>query len=134
MAVSELMRLFKTIFNMQSIVIVDEYNTPFMSMLHNSRFNESERKNIFDIYMHLLSSILKGNDYLHKSILVSVFNICDVGLGSGFSNVEVYMTHSGLSGISHVPNPFEHAFDFTVSDVWGLINKFVDKQWQCRKS
>ncbi|KAJ1764329.1 hypothetical protein LPJ74_006670, partial [Coemansia sp. RSA 1843] len=72
---------------------------------------------------------LKNNDYLHKGILVGVFDVRGIGLGSGLNNVESYMAHSGFAGTRLTKNPFQHAFGFTINDVWGLINDYVDNQW-----
>ncbi|KAJ2086823.1 hypothetical protein IW138_005390 [Coemansia sp. RSA 986] len=74
----------------------------------------------------------KNNDYLHKGILVGVFDIRGVGLGSGLNNVESYMVHSGFAGDRLTKNPFQHAFGFTIHDVWGLINDYIDNQWPHR--
>ncbi|KAJ1767738.1 hypothetical protein LPJ74_005212 [Coemansia sp. RSA 1843] len=74
----------------------------------------------------------KNNDYLHKGILVGVFDIRGVGLGSGLNNVESYMAHSGFAGDRLTKNPFQHAFGFTIHDVWGLINDYIDNQWPHR--
>ncbi|KAJ1765285.1 hypothetical protein LPJ74_006413 [Coemansia sp. RSA 1843] len=74
----------------------------------------------------------KNNDYLHKGILVGVFDVRGVGLGSGLNNVESYMAHSGFAGTRLTENPFQHAFGFTIHDVWGLINDYVDNQWPHR--
>ncbi|KAJ2085977.1 hypothetical protein IW138_005987 [Coemansia sp. RSA 986] len=75
---------------------------------------------------------LKNNDYLHKGILVGVFDVRGIGLGSGLNNVESYMAHSGFAGTRLTKNPFQHAFGFTINDVWGLINDYVDNQWPYR--
>ncbi|KAJ2210962.1 hypothetical protein EV179_005845, partial [Coemansia sp. RSA 487] len=74
----------------------------------------------------------KNNDYLHKGILVGVFDVRGIGLGSGLNNVESYMAHSGFAGTRLTENPFQHAFGFTINDVWGLINDYVDNQWPHR--
>ncbi|KAJ1763450.1 hypothetical protein LPJ74_006807, partial [Coemansia sp. RSA 1843] len=73
-----------------------------------------------------------NNNYLHKGILVGVFDVRGIGLGSGLNNVESYMAHSGFAGNRLKANPFQHAFGFTIHDVWGLINDYVDNQWSYR--
>ncbi|KAJ2560581.1 hypothetical protein IW140_006651, partial [Coemansia sp. RSA 1813] len=42
------------------------------------------------------------------------------------------MAHSGFAGTRLTENPFQHAFGFTINDVWGLINDYVDNQWPHR--
>ncbi|KAJ2085131.1 hypothetical protein IW138_006477 [Coemansia sp. RSA 986] len=75
---------------------------------------------------------LKNNNYLHKGILVGVFDVRGIGLGSGLNNVESYMAHSGFAGNRLKASPFQNAFGFTIHDVWGLINDYVDNQWPHR--
>ncbi|KAJ1765371.1 hypothetical protein LPJ74_006375, partial [Coemansia sp. RSA 1843] len=65
-------------------------------------------------------------------ILVGVFDVRGIGLGSGLNNVESYMAHSGFVETQPTENPFQHAFGFTIHDVWGLINDYVDNQWPYR--
>ncbi|KAJ2209571.1 hypothetical protein EV179_006558, partial [Coemansia sp. RSA 487] len=67
-----------------------------------------------------------------KGILVGVFDVRGIGLGSGLNNVESYMAHSGFVETQPTENPFQHAFGFTIHDVWGLINDYVDNQWPYR--
>ncbi|KAJ2209670.1 hypothetical protein EV179_006543, partial [Coemansia sp. RSA 487] len=61
-----------------------------------------------------------------------VFDVRGVGLGSGLNNVDSYMAHSGFAGTRLTENPFQHAFGFTIHDVWGLINDYIDNQWPHR--
>ncbi|KAJ2565603.1 hypothetical protein IW140_005292 [Coemansia sp. RSA 1813] len=63
---------------------------------------------------------------------VGVFDVRCVGLGSGLNNVESYMAHSGFAGTRLTENPFQLAFRFTIHDVWGLINDYVDNRWPYR--
>ncbi|KAJ2084978.1 hypothetical protein IW138_006527 [Coemansia sp. RSA 986] len=69
---------------------------------------------------------------LKKGILVGVFDVRGIGLGSGLNNVDSYMAHSGFIEAQPTENPFQHAFGFTINDVWGLINDYVDNQWPYR--
>ncbi|KAJ2086366.1 hypothetical protein IW138_005737 [Coemansia sp. RSA 986] len=63
---------------------------------------------------------------------IGVFDVRCVGLGSGLNNVESYMAHSGFAGTRLTENPFQLAFRFTIHDVWGLINDYVDNRWPYR--
>ncbi|KAJ2591495.1 hypothetical protein EV177_008879 [Coemansia sp. RSA 1804] len=74
----------------------------------------------------------KNNSYLQKGILVGVFDVRGIGLGSGLNNVESYLAHSGLPGTQSAMNPFQSAFGFTIHDVWGIINEYIDNQWSRR--
>ncbi|KAJ1793809.1 hypothetical protein LPJ59_004676 [Coemansia sp. RSA 2399] len=71
---------------------------------------------------------LKGNSYLKKGILVGVFDIRGLDLGSGLNNIEYYLAHTGYAGPQMAPNPFQHAFGFTVQDVWALIGNYAEAQ------
>ncbi|KAJ1717952.1 hypothetical protein LPJ61_007013, partial [Coemansia biformis] len=60
------------------------------------------------------------------AVLVGVFDVDCVGMGSGLNNVETYLAHSDCTDSMH---PFQRAFGFLVADVWGLINCYIDTQW-----
>ncbi|KAJ1663003.1 hypothetical protein EV178_005368 [Coemansia sp. RSA 1646] len=129
--IPDLMKVLYNIFGRRSVLIVDEYDAPFMSALCHVK-DAKEQADIQQTYSEFLCESLKNNDYLHKGILVGVFDIRGVGLGSGLNNVESYMVHSGFAGDRLTKNPFQHAFGFTIHDVWGLINDYIDNQWPHR--
>ncbi|KAJ2654080.1 hypothetical protein IWW48_006320 [Coemansia sp. RSA 1200] len=131
--VPKLMEILHMIFGRKSVLIVDEYDVPFMNALHYVQDGDA-RMRIQMAYTELLGNCLKNNVYLHKGILAGVFDIRGVGLGSGLNNVEVYMAHSGIQGTHSIPHPFRNAFGFTARDVWGLINDYVDNQWPYREN
>ncbi|KAJ2085306.1 hypothetical protein IW138_006400 [Coemansia sp. RSA 986] len=126
-----IMEILYRILGRRSVLIVDEYDAPFMSALCHVK-DAKEQADIQQTYSEFLCRSLKNNDYLHKGILVGVFDVRGVGLGSGLNNVESYMAHSGFAGTRLTENPFQRAFGFTINDVWGLINDYVDNQWPCR--
>ncbi|KAJ2561841.1 hypothetical protein IW140_006525 [Coemansia sp. RSA 1813] len=131
MMIPKLMKVLYRIFGCRSVLIVDEYDAPFMSALCHVK-DADEQAKVQRAYSKFLCESLKNNDYLHKGILVGVFDVRGVGLGSGLNNVESYMAHSGFAGARLTENPFQHAFGFTINDVWGLINDYVDNQWPHR--
>ncbi|KAJ2391166.1 hypothetical protein H4S02_001470 [Coemansia sp. RSA 2611] len=126
-----LMELFRKLLGVKSVVLVDEYDTPFMNALHRPDIDDSTRGAIHRVYANFLCDILKGNNYLHKGVLVGVFDMRNVGLGSGLNLVETYLAHSGIER-SGEANPFQRAFGFTASDVWGLVCTFVESLWDHR--
>ncbi|KAJ2551695.1 hypothetical protein EV175_003595, partial [Coemansia sp. RSA 1933] len=75
-----------------------------------------------------------GNPCLHKGVLVGVFDVRGVGLGSGLNNVVSYVAHTGLGGAHCGSNPFQLAFGFTAQDMWALIKHYTGSQWQHRQA
>ncbi|KAJ2215989.1 hypothetical protein EV179_001640 [Coemansia sp. RSA 487] len=120
-----IMEILYRIFGRRSVLIVDEYDAPFMSALCHVK-DADEQAKIQQTYSEFLCESLK------KGILVGVFDVRGIGLGSGLNNVESYMAHSGFVEAQPTENPFQHAFGFTINDVWGLINDYVDNQWPHR--
>ncbi|KAJ2086166.1 hypothetical protein IW138_005882 [Coemansia sp. RSA 986] len=129
--IPDLMKVLYTIFGRRSVLIVDEYDAPFMSALCHVE-DAKEQANIQQTYSEFLCESLKNNKHLHSGILVGVFDVRGIGLGSGLNNVDSYMAHSGFVETQPTENPFQHAFGFTIHDVWGLINDYVDNQWPYR--
>ncbi|KAJ2210203.1 hypothetical protein EV179_006391 [Coemansia sp. RSA 487] len=126
--IPDLMEILYGLFGRRSVLIVDEYDAPFMSALCHVK-DADEQAKIQQTYSEFLCESLK---HLHSGILVGVFDVRGVGLGSGLNNVDSYMAHSGFAGTRLTENPFQHAFGFTINDVWGLINDYVDNQWPHR--
>ncbi|KAJ1763902.1 hypothetical protein LPJ74_006747, partial [Coemansia sp. RSA 1843] len=123
--IPDLMKVLYNIFGRRSVLIVDEYDAPFMSALCHVK-DAKEQADIQQTYSEFLCESLK------KGILVGVFDVRGIGLGSGLNNVDSYMAHSGFIEAQPTENPFQHAFGFTIHDVWGLINDYVDNQWPYR--
>ncbi|KAJ2798943.1 hypothetical protein H4R21_003727 [Coemansia helicoidea] len=78
--------------------------------------------------------MLKNNEYLHRGVLVGVFDPTHVGAGSGLNNIVKFMAHSGIGAVGFVTHPFQRAFGFTCQDVWGLINHYIDNIWRGYRS
>ncbi|KAJ1663437.1 hypothetical protein EV178_004982 [Coemansia sp. RSA 1646] len=73
---------------------------------------------IADVMSTDAGKVIAGMYPRRMSILVGVFDVRGIGLGSGLNNVESYMAHSGFVETQPTENPFQHAFGFTVHDVW----------------
>ncbi|KAJ2807309.1 hypothetical protein H4R20_001335 [Coemansia guatemalensis] len=129
-------RLMGLLFNhlgIESVLLVDEYDAPYLGALRGTHIEEGMHTSIMDAYSKFLSAMLKNNKYLYKGILVGVFDVRNAGLGSGLNNVETHLAHSGLADSSYSFNPFQRAFGFSAQDVWGLVNEFLDSQWRYRE-
>ncbi|KAJ2087202.1 hypothetical protein IW138_005117 [Coemansia sp. RSA 986] len=120
--VPDIMGILYRIFGRRSVLIVDKHDGSFMSTLCHTK-DASDQAKIQRAYSEFLCESLK----LHKGILVGVFDVRGIGLGSGLNNVESYMAHSGFVETQPTENPFQHAFGFTVHDVWYLSSLFLWK-------
>ncbi|KAJ2079679.1 hypothetical protein H4R24_003621, partial [Coemansia sp. RSA 988] len=128
-----LMKLLYDHLGIESVLLVDEYDAPYLNTHRGTNIEENVRASILDAYSTFLSAILKNNRYLSKGVLIGVFDVRNAGLGSGLNNVETHLAHSGLAGFSHSFHPFQRAFGFSAQDIWGLINDFVDLRWKYRE-
>ncbi|KAJ2163112.1 hypothetical protein GGF46_000041 [Coemansia sp. RSA 552] len=126
----DLMAILDDLCGWRSVVLVDEYDAPFMSALRKQGLQAAEVADIRDVYTNFLSHCLKNNRNLRKGIQAGVFDVRSFGLGSGFNIAVTYMAHTG---IANEGNPFENAFGFTVQDVWSLIGTFINTQWRRRE-
>ncbi|KAJ2712608.1 hypothetical protein H4R19_002666 [Coemansia spiralis] len=125
-----LMKAFNRLFGRGAVVLVDEYDTPFLNAAKNRRLTTADKEEIQRAYTNFLSALLKDNASLHCGVLVGVADVELTSLGSGLSNVKVHLAHTGMA---NGRNPFQRAFGFTLADVWGLVNHYVDRLWPgCR--
>ncbi|KAJ2776684.1 hypothetical protein H4R18_005548, partial [Coemansia javaensis] len=124
-----LMDAFFRLLGRRAVVLVDEYDAPFLNVNKNANLTSATKDEIKAIYTRFLGAILKDSPFLRRGVLVGVFDANCLGLGSGLNHAVVHLAHSGIAG---APNPFRHAFGFTAPDVWGVVNHYVDRQWPGR--
>ncbi|KAJ1731989.1 hypothetical protein LPJ61_002261 [Coemansia biformis] len=127
----ELMKVFFRLFGRKSVLIVDEYDAPFVKTF--CRVADVDLRNdIHATYSEFLSGCLKSNDYLEKGVLVGVFDVKCAGMGSGLNNVQYYLAHTGIADAGETGHPFQRAFGFTGQDVGCLVDHYVDTTWKPR--
>ena len=83
-ALSLLIRFLYEKYNKQVILLLDEYDTPFMSALTDKYYEQ-----VKDLLTGMLSSALKDNEYLYKGVLTGIQRIAKENLFSGLNNLEV---------------------------------------------
>ena len=83
-ALSLLIRFLYEKYNKQVILLLDEYDTPFMSALTGKYYEQ-----VKDLLTGMLSSALKDNEYLYKGVLTGIQRIAKENLFSGLNNLEV---------------------------------------------
>ncbi|KAJ2775539.1 hypothetical protein IWQ57_000403 [Coemansia nantahalensis] len=130
----DLMKLLYRLFQRKAVVIVDEYDAPFARALVVPNVGAAMHNEIHCMYADFLGDMLKNNEYLHRGVLVGVFDPTHVGAGSGLNNIVKFMAHSGIGAVGFVTHPFQRAFGFTCQDVWGLINHYIDNIWRGYRS
>ncbi|KAJ2722530.1 hypothetical protein GGI07_003237 [Coemansia sp. Benny D115] len=113
----------------RSVVLVDEFDTPFVRMMTNKDLSSNDTQAISDTLVLFLSNILKGNQYLLRGVLVGVFNAPVNSVGSGLNNMFTAQAHTGLD--DQDINPFQEIFGFSATEVWSLINKIFDTIRPC---
>ena len=71
-------------YDKQVILLIDEYDTPFMSAYAGKYYEQ-----VKDLLTGMLSSALKDNKYLYKGVLTGIQRIAKENLFSGLNNLEV---------------------------------------------
>ncbi|KAJ2768727.1 hypothetical protein IWQ56_002830, partial [Coemansia nantahalensis] len=125
-----LMKAFFLLLGHEAVVIIDEYDAPFIKIIRRVK-DRDLRDQLFEDYNDFLSSILKGSPYLYKGVLAGVFDVRCGGIGSGLNNAAVFLAHSGV--VDGKTNPFQRAFGFTAQNTWDVINQYVGKLWPARE-
>ncbi len=91
------------------IVLIDEYDIPMQSAYEYKYYNEA-----INLFRNFLSSALKDNPYLYKSVLTGILRISRESLFSGLNNLKVY---------SFLHPKYGKYFGFTEEEVFTLLSK-----------
>ncbi|KAJ2156382.1 hypothetical protein GGF46_005221 [Coemansia sp. RSA 552] len=103
----ELITLLDDVLGCQSVVVVDEYDRPYMHLIRARDIDTTTRGHIMEMYTCFLSACLKDRD----------------------NNVQAYFAHSDMGSYVPQSNPFERAFGFTLAEVQGLLDAYVQGKW-----
>lgn len=71
-------------YGMKTIILIDEYDVPIQSGYLNNYYND-----VIEFMRNFLSSGLKDNEYLQKSVLTGILRIAKESIFSGLNNLEV---------------------------------------------
>jgi hypothetical protein len=93
----------------QSVILVDEYDTPIQEAYLNGYYEE-----LVSFMRNLLSSGLKDNVFLKKAVLTGILRVSKESLFSGLSNIKVY---------SVLYEQYSNYFGFTEYETNELLNK-----------
>jgi hypothetical protein len=89
------------------IILFDEYDNPI-----NHAYGKPFLKDVIDTMRNMLSSALKGNDYLEFGVVTGVMQIAKESIFSGLNNLEVNNIFS---------KEFDESFGFTDSEVRSIL-------------
>lgn len=110
MAITELCHILKEYYGKNVYLLIDEYDTPFMSA--NSGGYYDRVRNFFSI---MFSSALKGNTSLEKAMLTGIQRVAKENIFSGLNNIAVCT----------VKDPeYAEYFGFTEAETEELLNYF----------
>ena len=122
LSLSRLMYMLKKHYNMEVIVLLDEYDAPIMEGYLKGYYGE-----IINFMRNLFSSTFKGNLDLKKGIITGILRVSKEGMFSGANNINVYNITDSL---------YSNYFGFLESEVedvlkeYGLSDKFsLVKTW-----
>lgn len=91
-------------------LLIDEYDTPFMSANTNGYYSE-----VRSVLAGFLSTSLKGNPYLERAILTGIQRVAKENIFSGLNNLTVLTVND---------SEYEDCFGFTEEEVRKLLNDF----------
>lgn len=91
-------------------ILIDEYDTPLNSAHDKDYFEE-----LTEFMKNLLSSSLKGNNYLEKGVMTGILRISQNSMLSGLNNVD---THTMLAD-----DAYSKYFGFTEEEINSLFNE-----------
>jgi hypothetical protein len=97
-------------YNKRVIILIDEYDTPFIEAKVNHYYDE-----IHDSLSVLLSSSLKGNEYLDKAVLTGIQRVAKENIFSGLNNLTVCSVDEDY---------LSEYFGFTTQETKGLLEYY----------
>ncbi|KAJ2038291.1 hypothetical protein H4S03_002422 [Coemansia sp. S3946] len=97
----------------KAVVIIDEYDTPLVHILSEEGVDKQECSKV-------------NTKHLKFGLVVGVFDVALLTMGSGLNNVALYQAHTGAWTLDIDENPFDTAFNLTAADVKGLVDQHVD--------
>ena len=89
-------------------VLIDEYDTPMQTAYQHGFYEEMR-----NLMRNLLSTALKDNDYLHKSVITGIVRVAKEDIFSGLNNLGTY-------GVSD--EELASHFGFTQEEVNSFVN------------
>lgn len=107
-AISQLSLYLKKRFNVNPIILIDEYDTPIQQAYLKGYYDQ-----MIEFMRNIFSSSLKDNDYLHKAVVTGITRVAQESLFSGVNNFEVY---------SLLREAYGQYFGFTEREVSELIS------------
>ncbi|KAJ1666231.1 hypothetical protein EV178_002472 [Coemansia sp. RSA 1646] len=118
------------------ILLLDEYDVPFIHSCLESWSDEKEKKEVQNSLKSLIQAMFKDNRYLRKGLLVGVFEVPLAELGSGANNIVDFpmVPFKNVTGNgSAISATYKHSgkgldaltdsFWFNAKEVEGLLEK-----------
>lgn len=88
-------------------MLIDEYDTPFLEAHMNGFYNE-----IHNELAVMMSSALKGNQFLHLALLTGIQRVAKENIFSGLNNLLVCTVNQPENSFYEMPG---------ASSLWGLL-------------
>ncbi|CAF0879543.1 unnamed protein product [Brachionus calyciflorus] len=120
-----LSKLLHRHFGKRVIILIDEYDVPINNILQSDRFPESEIEQTLNIFRIILSSALKGNEYLEKGFITGCFRLAKSSLFSDLNN---------LVEFNFLNNKFAKYYGFIEQEIKPLFDEFNIKEEDQQKA
>ncbi len=110
MTLKEFSRLLKAHHGKNTMIIIDEYDTPINEAFHRGYYNK-----MVDFMRIFLSAGLKDNYSLERGFMTGILRVAREGLFSGLNNIVVY---------SVLDEKYSEYFGFTRDEVKGILYEY----------
>ncbi|MBM3887221.1 AAA family ATPase [Candidatus Dependentiae bacterium] len=117
-----LSQLLAKAYNCNTIVLLDEYDTPIHAGFVHGFYDE-----VVSFIRNLMGAVFKGNSYLERGVITGIMRTAKEGIFSGLNNLMV---------CDILDEKFSDKFGFTESEIDQLLNDYeltghreVIKQW-----
>ncbi|KAJ2024385.1 hypothetical protein GGI06_001016 [Coemansia sp. S85] len=110
----------------KAVVLIDEYDKPLVHALCERRADQQACSDVIGVYNSFYSPLFKNTANLKLGLMVGVFDVGLLALGSGLNNAILYQAHTGSWRPRADGNPFDTAFNLSAADMKGLVDLHVD--------
>jgi len=110
LSIEYLMEMISKYYKKKVILLIDEYDVPIQEGYISDYYDQ-----MISFMRNMLSSALKDNEYLKKSMLTGILRIAKESIFSGLNNIEVYTL---------LNKKFSDKFGFTQNEIEKLVYDF----------
>ena len=107
--------LLYRIYNQNTVILIDEYDTPIHASYLHGYYDE-----FIEFIRNLLSGAFKDNDYLYRGVITGILRVSRESIFSGLNNIATYTISE---------TRYSDKFGFTINETKKMLDNFglIDK-------